>query len=495
MREIELNWEITRSCNLRCKHCIVSATNKINDEVSTEEVIHFLKKLDGYKVSINFTGGEPFYRKDFRKILEYCISQNIEVQIITNGLCFQKDDFALFKKNSISLGISVESFQKEHFEFLRGKNTYQKVMNNLELLSKEKIHFDIYTTFHKYNVNEIEEILINAKKYHAKVHFNDITVDGRAKNNMDILPSSSEIIESITHASQKVFGIDELYYDDSCWSNNDSLFISSTGNIYFCTELNRCNPATRIGNIRTFPIDEYYKHCPTIDYMNEELKCPYKVYFNDYITYNANCDEKCSLLPKPKKIKTLASLYQAFDELFEGIENSCKNCTYKDCMGFIWLLEKEKRLCDKHNITTININDEVDFLYFLKDYEDYPIESLNFTDIKYPKCEHRCEQTGKCVIHNLRPLVCHMYPVGLETSENKVDMWVLHDECAYTQYLIKTKKLVLFIQQLNNIISNIDKRLYQEIVAKYRSVDNISLFLNGINSYIIIKEVDDDVKM
>ena len=101
MREIELNWEITRSCNLRCKHCIVSATNKINDDVSIKEIIQFLKKLKRYKVSINFTGGEPFYRKDFRKILEYCINQNIKVKIITNGLCFKKEDFAFLKHNKI----------------------------------------------------------------------------------------------------------------------------------------------------------------------------------------------------------------------------------------------------------------------------------------------------------------------------------------------------------------------------------------------------------
>jgi len=493
-RDIELNWEITGSCNLRCKHCIVSAGDTSSKDVSTKDIINFLEKLKKHNISINFTGGEPFFRKDFNKILKYCIDNNIKIQIITNGLLFNKEYLTLIKENNVHLGISIESFNKDHFEAIRGVNTFDKLMSNIDVLRSKNIPFDIYTTFNKYNTNEIKEILTYAKKYNSKVHFNDITVDGRAKENKDILTDNKSILDDILTYSKEVFKIDELAFDDTCWATNSVLFISSEGNIFLCTEENRCNRKTKLGNIKTFPIDQYYKNIPIVDYEKEKLKCPYKVYFNEKITYNSNVNNKCSLLPTTKQIKTLDKLYKEFDILLKDINSYCKNCNYKDCMGFIWLLEEEKQRCDKSNITTININDEVDFLYFLKDYEDKDINKLDFTKIKYPKCEHRCKDTGKCLIHKLRPLVCHMYPIGLETY-NDTDLWVLHDECEFTQHLIKDNKLELFIMKLNSIINNIDEDLYKEIVNKYKEVDKISLFLNGINSYIIIKEVDDYVKM
>lgn len=495
VHDIELDWEITGGCNLRCKHCIVSADENVSSDIEFEDAIKFLEKLKDYNLSINFTGGEPFFRKDFKKLLDYCISNKIKVQVITNGLLFNEEYYDLLETNNINLGISIESFNKEHFEEIRGKNTFDLLMKNISKLKDRNIKFDIYTTFNKYNVDEIKEILEHAKEYESKVHFNDITVDGRAKENVDVLVDNKDIINKLVDCSSEVFGLDELYFDDHCWASNDILFISSVGNIYLCTEENRCSPRMRLGNIKTFPIDEYYKHCPLVDYEKKHLNCPYKVYFNDRITYNSNIDNVCSLINKnDKKITTLKDLYKAFDDVLIDVTEACKNCNYKDCMGFIWLLNKERENCDKNDITTININDKVDFLYFLKDYQDKDIEELDFTNIKYPKCEHRCDKTGMCQIHKLRPLVCHMYPIGLETY-NGIDLWVLHDECEFTQRLIKSDKLGLFINKVNSIIDRMNDDLYQEVVNKYRQVDEISLFLNGINSYIIIKEAERYVKM
>ena len=86
VKEIELDWEITGGCNLRCKHCIVAAKENTKKDVTYTEITNFLDKLKDYKLIINFTGGEPFFRKDFKDILDYCIENNITVKVITNGL-------------------------------------------------------------------------------------------------------------------------------------------------------------------------------------------------------------------------------------------------------------------------------------------------------------------------------------------------------------------------------------------------------------------------
>lgn len=494
--KVEIHWEITNNCNLRCKHCLVSAGESTSNDVPLSDILNFLDLLKSQEeVLISFTGGEPFFRKDFDKILLKCIQNKFKIQIITNGLLLNKNYLEIIKNNHIKLGISIESFDKEHFESIRGSNTFVQLMKNLKKLKLSGIPFDIYSTINKFNINDFEQILLVAKQYGSHVHFNDLTVSGRAKDHDEILIDKSENLNKILQALKKVYGISKMDSDENCWATNDVLFINSSGEIYFCTELARCCSRLRIGSVSTFPIDKYYEKCPTINYYPSAFQCPYKVYYNEQITYVSDLNIGCPWVAKIKPINSLEELYDEFDSLFCNITVYCQDCNYKDCMGFIWLLNSEKRKFDRENISTITINNNVDFLYFLKEYNHIELKNLDFSEIKYPRCEHYCKKNRKCLIHQIRPLACHMYPIGLETAENGALLWVLHDECQFVQELIKNDKLQSFIFQALSIINRINNTLYLDIVLKYKQVDNLSLFLNGINSYIILKEVDNNVKV
>ena len=494
--KVEVHWEITNNCNLRCKHCLVSAGDSLINDVKLTDILNFLDLLKSQEeVLISFTGGEPFFRKDFDKILLKCIQNNFKIQIITNGLLLNKNYLEIIKRNKIHLGISIESFNKEHFEVIRGPGTFDRLMKNLKKLEISNIPFDIYSTINKFNIDDIEQILLMAKHYGSHVHFNDLTISGRAKNYNEILIDNSKNLDKIVQASNKVYGISKMDSDENCWATNDVLFINSFGDIYCCTELARCCSKLRIGSIFTFPIDKYYEKCPTINYYFSAFQCPYKVYFNDQITYVSDLKSTCPWVSNNRTIDSLEELYNEFDSLFSGITEYCHVCNYKDCMGFIWLLNSEKDRFDKENISTITINNNVDFLYFLKEYSNVELKNLNFLEIKYPRCEHYCEQNKNCLIHKIRPLACHMYPIGIETAENGTLLWVLHDECQFVQELIKNDKLQTFVFQALSIINRINSTLYLDIVLKYKQVDDLSLFLNGINSYIILKEVDANVKV
>jgi len=52
---------VTKACNLRCLHCYVNAGEKLENELSLEEIKSIIDQLAKLKVfSIFFTGGEPF---------------------------------------------------------------------------------------------------------------------------------------------------------------------------------------------------------------------------------------------------------------------------------------------------------------------------------------------------------------------------------------------------------------------------------------------------
>ncbi|GAH15601.1 unnamed protein product, partial [marine sediment metagenome] len=53
-------WDITYACNLRCKHCLVTADERLQDELTLKEVKDIIDQLVNMKVfNICFLGGEP----------------------------------------------------------------------------------------------------------------------------------------------------------------------------------------------------------------------------------------------------------------------------------------------------------------------------------------------------------------------------------------------------------------------------------------------------
>src|SRR5262249_49203329 len=64
--------EITRACNLPCKHCYINAGKARRHELSTDEVKRLLDDLKAHGVfCVVFLGGEPFIRPDFLELVRY----------------------------------------------------------------------------------------------------------------------------------------------------------------------------------------------------------------------------------------------------------------------------------------------------------------------------------------------------------------------------------------------------------------------------------------
>lgn len=80
------------SCNNRCKHCVIEDSRdklveqKNSIDLDTEDCFH----LVDYAVSqeaeyIVLTGGEVTIRKDFSKLVDYCVQKGLNITIQTNG--------------------------------------------------------------------------------------------------------------------------------------------------------------------------------------------------------------------------------------------------------------------------------------------------------------------------------------------------------------------------------------------------------------------------
>ena len=134
------------------------------------------------------------------------------------------------------------------------------------------------------------------------------------------------------------------------------------------------------------------------------------------------------------KINNKKELKIELDKLFKGISKDCKDCTYIDCRGYVWLHPSEiKEIADK-NVNLIKINNEITFIdSFIREKG-----KIN-PGIFQPKCKLR-SSCGECSIQDIKPLVCMLYPLNLRKINNEIYL-VLNEDCLFVDNLKKEIKL------------------------------------------------------
>jgi len=130
-------WDITALCNLKCKQCYSSSGKPLPDELSLPEVCAVLDQLAQMKVFyVYFLGGEPFLRKDFLTILEYCRSIGLEVMINTNGW-YITDQVAreLAMLDVRRVRVSIDGASSQTHDAIRGvRGSFDRAINAVNRL-------------------------------------------------------------------------------------------------------------------------------------------------------------------------------------------------------------------------------------------------------------------------------------------------------------------------------------------------------------------------
>jgi radical SAM protein with 4Fe4S-binding SPASM domain len=150
-----IQWHITNLCNLRCRHCYQDDFSKTEDldwpglRKISDNILSTIKQWDK-TACIHLTGGEPLLKKEIFLLLDHLDQQPTveELGIITNGLLFDRDVIErvslLSKLRKIK--ISLDGANAETHDSIRGKGTFQRVIQNLPLIKREG-RFEIILMF------------------------------------------------------------------------------------------------------------------------------------------------------------------------------------------------------------------------------------------------------------------------------------------------------------------------------------------------------------
>ncbi|AXT62760.1 radical SAM protein [Aquimarina sp. AD10] len=214
--------KIASRCNLNCSYCYMYNMGdqtylKQPKFMALETVQNFADRLKSYcenadikYVQIVFHGGEPLLLKPdyFEKCVTIFKNTAPALEFVftvqTNGVTLDQDWYSIFKKNNISVGISIDGPKKYHDEyrvFHNGKGSYNKVAKAVQLGKNNNLAGLLLVV----NIN------IPVKELYAEIKHLDV--------------SSLNLLLPDGHYDQAPLGLDENRWNDKHYTPYADWFI------------------------------------------------------------------------------------------------------------------------------------------------------------------------------------------------------------------------------------------------------------------------------
>jgi molybdenum cofactor biosynthesis enzyme MoaA len=133
-----LTLKLTNRCNLNCYMCgqTYSRNEMEKEDLSFNLIKYRLSEMND--IGIYLFGGEPLIYNEFTSLIEFLRDKKFKVVISTNGVFLHRFTDDIIKNEVYELFISLDSYDADIYQKIRGKNVLGDVLNNLEYLIKKK---------------------------------------------------------------------------------------------------------------------------------------------------------------------------------------------------------------------------------------------------------------------------------------------------------------------------------------------------------------------
>lgn len=264
----------TNECNLDCPHCYPCAGTAFKKEMSTEEIKNIIDQLDRMpwknEVSnVSLTGGELFTRSDAWELINYAHCKDFKVIVSSNGTLLTDDLISkIASLKNFKISVSLDGPNKEVHEKVRGKNTFQITVDNLQKLVSKGVYTGVNMFVYDGNIEYVESTLalasslgvnafnclnlMNVGRANSKKNDNISKVPEVKLNRIlfDILRNNKEyqkLMQNSTFANQ-IMGISAGVKSHYCGiGTNRALYVKPDGGLYPCPDT--AIPKFFLGNI------------------------------------------------------------------------------------------------------------------------------------------------------------------------------------------------------------------------------------------------------
>ena len=156
----QAHWSVTGACNLKCRHCFMSAPHARHGAPSHEQIIAIADQLAECGIfQVGLTGGEPLIREDFLEIIDALNEREIGVDVIyTNGWLVDETLLDELDKRGVHCAFQLSFDGIGMHDFLRGvPGAEERAVNALKLLQKREYPVSVSMCLHKKNRDVLRE--------------------------------------------------------------------------------------------------------------------------------------------------------------------------------------------------------------------------------------------------------------------------------------------------------------------------------------------------
>jgi sulfatase maturation enzyme AslB (radical SAM superfamily) len=199
-RNIKTLWFNTGTlCNIECRNCYIESSPK-NDSLAYltfEEVKSFIDEAVDKNLGTNeigFTGGEPFMNKDIMKMIDYSLRKGLKVLVLSNAMkpmLNRTKELIKLNHSNLTIRVSIDHYEKEKHEEIRGKNTYDVMLQGLKWLNENNFNYTLAT---RLLWNEKEEDL--RKNFGTFIKNNNLRLDTNSPKDLVTFAEMDEKIDT-----------------------------------------------------------------------------------------------------------------------------------------------------------------------------------------------------------------------------------------------------------------------------------------------------------
>lgn len=342
MKLEEIDLYLTNRCNLSCDFCSVEA-RKNTVELSIERIKSIILEAKELGLQdLHLTGGEPTMRTDLEEIVNFAVSQGLNVRLITNGTLLTPERLRrLYEKGLKSIMISLDGMEAYHNK-VRGDGSYERALESIQValglgmfvrvnsVAWKDNRSDILKLSHMLNTLNVAvySIFLGSPLGYAKKYKDAVIAPQDWKIFCDELKS---IACSVGFRTKIVVEKGYLYPDENLYdikglqgrgrgcrditNYSDFFLIRSNGDVHPCVFFS--NEASAIGNVNTQSLEEilhnyadnvFYQKigqipetcskCDNADACRGGCRGYAKLYFDDWMKRDPRCvDDASGILP------------------------------------------------------------------------------------------------------------------------------------------------------------------------------------------------------
>ncbi|MEO8085938.1 MAG: GTP 3',8-cyclase MoaA [Bacteroidota bacterium] len=240
-------------CNFRCLYCLPHSPHNKNGFqpkhdaalMSADEIGQFAKAFVNLGVKkIRLTGGEPLVRKDAKDIIMRLSQLHVELTLTTNGMYVDEflPTFQLAGINSVN--ISLDSLNAATFQKLTGRNEFERVKSNIQLLLDNNFHVKVnMVVMNGYNETEISAFVEWTRNADIHIRFIEFMPFPGNHWQPEKLITYKEILETINSNFPGVEKLDDGIHDTAkkfrVQNHAGTFAVISTMSEPFCGGCNR----------------------------------------------------------------------------------------------------------------------------------------------------------------------------------------------------------------------------------------------------------------